>query len=74
MNPDPIEPLAKRSIELEARFAWLERHVAEQDKVMLELGDEVRRLKRETNDVRKRLDDASEAKPVDEHEPRPPHY
>lgn len=60
----------------EERIAWLERHVVEQDKAMLELGDQLRRLTRELELLRDRAvaregatggDDA----PANE---RPPHY
>ncbi len=74
MKPDPPDPMVQRSIELEARFSWLERHVAEQDKVILELGDELRCLKRDVQEVRKRLKDAGEANSDGEPEARPPHY
>jgi uncharacterized coiled-coil protein SlyX len=68
-SPDP-----QRSIELEARFAWLERHVADQDKVMVGLGEEIRRLKREVDQLRGRLRGASEADPPIDPDERPPHY
>ncbi len=74
MNSDPLDPTVQRSIELEARFAWLERHVAEQDKVILELGDELRSMKREIQAVRKRLNDAVETNSDREPEVPPPHY
>jgi len=61
---------------VEERIAWLERHVVEQDKAMLELSDEVRRLRQELILMRERLAGAAaaggdEAPPADE---RPPHY
>jgi uncharacterized coiled-coil protein SlyX len=74
MNNDPLDPAARRSIELEARFSWLERHVAEQDKVILELGDEVRRLKREAQELKRRLGGNDDADIELEPEGRPPHY
>lgn len=63
---------------LEERIAFLDRHVSEQDKVMLELGDQIGRLRREL----KRLREAGaptggtggatgEEASTDE---RPPHY
>lgn len=59
---------------LEERIAWLERHLTEQDKVMLELGDSLRALQREIAILRLRGGGGSsegDALPVDE---RPPHY
>jgi uncharacterized coiled-coil protein SlyX len=59
---------------LEARYAWLERHVAEQDKAMAGLGDELRRTRRELESLRKRLLSAGEADDAGKIEERPPHY
>ncbi|MDB6093282.1 MAG: SlyX protein [Verrucomicrobia bacterium] len=60
---------------LEEKIAYLERHVTEQDKVMLELGDTVAKLRLELGALRERSGGAgradSEANPADE---RPPHY
>lgn len=55
----------------EERIAWLERHVTEQDKVVLQLGDEVARLRKELVLLRERQVQA--APPLDPNE-RPPHY
>jgi uncharacterized coiled-coil protein SlyX len=57
--------------ELEARYAWLERHVTEQDKVILALGEEVRRLRRELEKLRENLSNRPAAS---EPESPPPHY
>ncbi|HEY3757589.1 MAG TPA: SlyX family protein [Opitutaceae bacterium] len=54
---------------LEARFAWLERHVVEQDRTMLEFADELRRLKEQLKRVRDRA-----GAPQEESDERPPHY
>jgi SlyX protein len=65
----------ERLTNLEARFAWLERHVVEQDRAMAEMGEELRRLRRELVALRERLrgmDGAAGAAPADE--PPPPHY
>jgi SlyX protein len=60
---------------LEEKIAFLERHVTEQDKVMLELGDELARLRREVQSLRNRAPSGgSTAAPGDEAEERPPHY
>ena len=63
---------------LEEKIAYLERHVSEQDKAMLEMSDAIRRLSREVKTLRER--DATggagsgslgEDAMTDE---RPPHY
>ncbi len=66
-----------RMARLEERLAWFERHVAEQDKAMMELSDLVERLRREVLVLRERgaagasgVSGANE-EPGDE---RPPHY
>ncbi len=62
------QPLAR----LEEKLAWLQRHVAEQDKAMLELAGEIDRLKKQVAELRaKPTDDADGSPPADE---RPPHY
>ena len=63
---------AERLTRLEERYAHLQRHQAEQDKVMLELGDELAKLKQELALLRARPTASGEgAEPGDE---RPPHY
>jgi SlyX protein len=59
---------------LEERITWLQRHVVEQDKAMLELGDQLTRLREEMKAMRARLaglDDGAGPSAPDE---RPPHY
>ncbi len=57
---------------LEERLAWLQRHVAEQDRAMLKLYEELDRLKQQVADLRKKgADRADESTETDE---RPPHY
>lgn len=61
---------------LEEKIAYLERHVVEQDKVMLGLTEQVERLKRELAGWRERVAAVGDASPgpsspADE---RPPHY
>jgi SlyX protein len=56
---------------LEERLAWLERHVVEQDKAMLEQSETLDRLTRELLTLRERAENAPP--PLDPHE-RPPHY
>jgi len=62
--------------QLEEKIAYLERHVVEQDKAMLELSERVERLKSELIGMRHRQAEPTllghdSAAPLDE---RPPHY
>jgi SlyX protein len=62
------EPLAR----LEEKLAWLQRHVAEQDKAMLEMAGEIDRLKKQVAELRaKPVAEDGGPEPADE---RPPHY
>lgn len=59
---------------LEERLAWLQRHVVEQDKAMLEMAGQLDRLKAELTRLRQRAEATpanAETAPVEE---RPPHY
>ena len=60
---------------LEEKIAYLERHVVEQDKAMLEMSEILERVKSELSSMRDRLEDTSsgesDATLLDE---RPPHY
>lgn len=60
---------------LEERLAWLQRHVTEQDKAMLDMAREIDRLKAEVARLHLRAEaavaGAPEAMPAQE---RPPHY
>ncbi len=65
---------AERLQRLEERYAHLQRHSVEQDKAMLELSEEVARLKHELRLLRAQqagATPAGETEPADE---RPPHY
>ena len=63
---------AERLTRLEERYAHLQRHQAEQDKVMLELAEELARLKAELGVLRAReTSGGGTPEPADE---RPPHY
>jgi uncharacterized coiled-coil protein SlyX len=64
----------ERLTHLEARFAWLEAHVVEQDKVMLELSEQIRRLKAELKRQSERATPAAGSDPSDPIDERPPHY
>ena len=59
---------------LEERITWLQRHVVEQDKAMLELGDELARLREEMKAVRERLAGLDEGTGPIAPDERPPHY
>ena len=62
-------------LRLEEKIAYLERHVVEQDKAMLEMTERLARLQSALVGLRERLPEAGamsdEASPADE---RPPHY
>lgn len=67
---------SERIDRLEERLAWLERHVEEQDKVVLALSDTVDRLRAELRLLRERgsagQGGAGDFTPLTED--RPPHY
>ncbi len=57
---------------LEEKLAWLQRHVTEQDRVMLEQAEQIEQLKRELSALTQRPEAESAPSPgIDE---RPPHY
>lgn len=64
-----------RLTRLEERYAHLQRHQMEQDKAMLELSEDVMRLRRELKALQARTQNASsgESDPLNVDE-RPPHY
>jgi SlyX protein len=68
--------LSENVTRLEEKIAYLERHVTEQDKAMLEFADELARLRREVKALRDRQPSGGDlggpgSDPSDE---RPPHY
>ena len=66
---------SERTDRLEERLAWLERHVTEQDKVMLAQGDALARLRRELAALRTRHEDGGMTPPAaGDQDDRPPHY
>lgn len=71
---------AERVLRLEEKVAYLERHVTAQDKVMLELGDTLARLRAELRLMRDRAGDSGAMGGVGNGEggemrdERPPHY
>jgi SlyX protein len=60
---------------LEERLAWLQRHVTEQDKAMLEMAGQLDRLKVELTRLKQRADSTFPgAESADPGSDRPPHY
>jgi len=57
---------------LEEKLAWLQRHVAEQDKAMLEMAAEIDRLKKRASELADKLTGDPGQSPSGEE--RPPHY
>ncbi len=56
-------------------MAYLERHVTEQDKAMLELAEDLARLQKELLKLRERAPEGLTGAPGDEiSDERPPHY
>lgn len=61
---------------LEEKIAYLERHVAEQDRVMLDFAQQLERMRREVRTMRDRVVATPAATVTADSvaEPRPPHY
>ena len=67
--------MSKETMRLEEKIAYLEQHVVEQDKAMLEFAEELSRLKREMAALRGRLSSGPlEPFTNDLPDERPPHY
>ena len=67
--------MSEETTRLEEKIAYLERHVAEQDKAMLEFAEELARLKREMSVMKARLSPGPvEPFSSDLPDERPPHY
>lgn len=64
---------AERLTKLEERYVHLQRHIAEQDKAMLELGDAIVKLRKEVTLLRAQSAGGS-SETRDAAEERPPHY
>jgi uncharacterized coiled-coil protein SlyX len=63
---------ADRLTRLEERYAHLQRHSTEQDKVMLQLAEELAKVRKELAGLRARAGEPREVgEPADE---KPPHY
>jgi SlyX protein len=67
-----MRELNERLERLEERLAWFERHVTQQDRAMLEMAEEMARLRAELSLMRDRVDGSggSEAGGIE----KPPHY
>lgn len=59
---------------IEERIAWLEHHVAQQDKAMLEMAQRLDRQQAELVRLREREARVSEGGAADMSHERPPHY
>jgi len=59
---------------IEERLAWFERHVAEQDKEMLDLAKRLDRTQAELRLLRERAASAETAPATSPADDRPPHY
>jgi SlyX protein len=76
LQPKKLTPVSNERIDrLEERLAWLQRHVTEQDKAMLEMAGQLDRIKAELMRLKQRAESApsglDQASPESE---RPPHY
>ena len=62
--------------QLEEKIAYLERHVVEQDKAMLEMSDLLGRIKIELGSMRERMEDAAPGSSDETmlNDERPPQY
>jgi len=59
---------------LEEKVAYLERHVTEQDKAMLEMADELARLRLHLMKLREQVSGGNELGAETKATERPPHY
>ena len=62
---------------IEERIAWLERHIVQQDKAMLEMAQENERLRQQLQLLRLKVGEGASSSPGDASFPlndRPPHY
>jgi SlyX protein len=59
---------------LEERLAWLQRHVTEQDKAMLEMAGQLDRFKAELTRLKQRSESAPANTDGTMADERPPHY
>jgi SlyX protein len=59
---------------VEERLAWLQRHLTEQDKAMLEMAGQIDRLKAELTRLKQRAESAPANAERAADDERPPHY
>lgn len=64
----------ERYRKIEERVAWLERHVLEQDKAMMELGDELLGARKLLQQLQERLRTGGDSGEISDANERPPHY
>lgn len=64
----------ERYRKIEERVAWLERHVLEQDKAMMELGDQLVSARKSLQQMQERLRTGGDAGEISDADERPPHY
>ena len=71
-----LTPVSNERIDrLEERLAWLQRHVTEQDKAMLEMAGQLDRIKAELTRLRQRAESAPTGlDSAGSESERPPHY
>ena len=74
--PKPPIPVSNERIDrLEERIAWLQRHVTEQDKAMLEMAGQLDRFKAEITRLKQRAESGPAGMDsVGAESERPPHY
>jgi SlyX protein len=71
VSPDP------RLDRIEERIAWLERHIVQQDKAMLEMAQENERLRQQLQLLRLKVGEGASSSSGEASSPsndRPPHY
>lgn len=73
-KPPPSPVPNERIDRLEERLAWLQRHVTEQDKAMLEMAGQLDRVKAELTRLKHRAEAAPTGADANAADERPPHY
>jgi uncharacterized coiled-coil protein SlyX len=64
----------ERLLDLQERFAWLERHATERDLEILALSDRVRKLERQVEKLKEKSEPTTEESSSLPEIDRPPHY
>ena len=73
ISPGTPETDHARILRLEERLAWFEKHVIEQDRVMLDISEQLTRVKSDLRSVREKAE-SGETGGVEQKEAPPPHY